>query len=135
MQIAGNNCLLCQRPIVLSSEGTWCIQCHTPLHESCIAPGEICPKCRTTFVTPSSLFVYSERCPSCGQATDRQEACFGCGERTRWDTPAEYQTALRRIHHAARLGVAEGTSMALCGLLLVVRLVPLTPRLLLMLGP
>ncbi len=135
MQIAGNNCLVCQRPIIFGSEGTWCIQCHTPLHASCIAPGEVCPKCRTTFIAPSSLFAYSEFCPSCGKAAYRQEACLGCGERTRWDTPAEYQADLRRIHRAARFGVGEGTGFALCGLFLVGGLVPLTPRLLLVLGP
>ena len=135
MQVAGNKCFVCQRPIILSSEGTWCTQCGTILHEACIAPGGACPVCQTAFIAPSSFFVYATRCPSCGRTTDCQEACAACGERTRWDTREHYQAAWRRIHRAARSDAAKAVAFAFCGLFLVGGLVPLTPHVLSVLGP
>jgi hypothetical protein len=41
MQIAGDNCKLCGRKIILSKEGKCCVQCGTAVHLAC----EVRPNC------------------------------------------------------------------------------------------
>jgi len=135
MQLAGNNCFVCRRPIILSREGTWCAHCRALLHERCLPSDGSCPLCHTALIAASSFFTYAKRCPGCGRDTDRQEACGACGERLRWDTAEEYQAAWSLIHRTARSGAVKGTTLAASGVILMGGLVPLTPRLLLILGP
>ena len=48
MQIAGNTCRVCERNIVLSSEGKFCCQCRTHVHITC-DPRLKCDVCNQSF--------------------------------------------------------------------------------------
>jgi len=125
MQVAGYQCTACSKQIVLDSEGTWCVHCNAKIHSHCVSSGAPCPNCGKPFTIPTELFVFSRRCPRCGKLTAQGEFSECCGERTRWDSAAAYDSARSGIRHRAWLGLVGGLALSVCGLGLLSSVVPL----------
>ena len=56
MQIAGNRCKICERGIILSSEGKFCPRCGTCVHLACEPRGEcgVCGQSYQNFERPKA---------------------------------------------------------------------------------
>lgn len=53
IQLPGRSCAICERSIVLATDGTWCAKCGSALHVGCVASrGQMCPVCHSAYHPP-----------------------------------------------------------------------------------
>ena len=112
MQLAGTNCEICRRNILLESDGTWCARCTTVLHRECLsAAGNACPSCHRAYDPPDGYFVFSRVCPECFSANDPPKpSCAACRARTRWDNQADYDNFLAHMKDTSRVYMLQGAA-------------------------
>jgi len=120
MNVTGQKCGVCGKSISFQKDGTWCRECSTPFHGSCIALGDQCSGCSRRWTDPADGFVFSALCPSCLRKVDRAENCPACGTRTRWDTEEDFaafrdarQTQLIRMRNVGLAMVPVGAIILL----------------------
>jgi hypothetical protein len=92
MQLAGKKCALCEEPVTMEGEGTWCARCGTVMHRACLEDADnICPACNVAYDKPENYFAYSKQCPGCLKPNEPPaDRCAHCGAITRWDNLKAY---------------------------------------------
>ena len=128
MQLAGNQCAICNQSITFDPDATWCGACHAVFHRDCLAREQnICPRCQQQYDPPERHFVFSSVCPECATPNvPPQPRCVACGAATRWDTQAayaEFHAHMRDTSHRYLLrGAAEILAACFCVLVMAVSL-------------
>jgi hypothetical protein len=93
MQVAGMPCGYCGEKLITAEEGTWCADCGTKYHRTCLKErNEVCRTCGRRYEKPEERFIYAKYCPKCGAPTDgHAEFCRLCNTTTFWDTEQQYR--------------------------------------------
>jgi hypothetical protein len=112
MQLAGTNCAICGKNVLLDSDASWCARCASVLHRECLEQANgICPSCQKPYEAPEGRFVFSRDCPECFRFMSQPEPhCRTCGARTRWDTQADYDDFLEEMKDTSRVCVLRGAA-------------------------
>ena len=64
MQIPGTPCKICGANLLVALEGTWCTQCSSVFHTSCLTKAAfVCPKCEVKYTPPAQ----KELLDACGR--------------------------------------------------------------------
>lgn len=124
-QVAGKDCSMCGKKILLAPEGSWCVKCRGVVHRCCQeSNADCCPRCGEPWVAPEQFYVFSEKCPVCGVpgVQPRDEYCRVCGAGKWWENASELQAEKRRIHGAGVREVLWAVSGAVMAVLILLGL-------------
>ena len=112
MQLAGADCAICKKNVLLDADATWCARCASVLHLECLNKASgICPSCQQAYSPPEGKFVFSHVCPECFRPTSPPEpSCMGCHARTRWDTQPDYDNFVAHMKDASQVCLLRGSA-------------------------